>query len=85
MQQMASKGHIAANSPRVASRPRAPGCHYFYHYSDNDPDDIAVVRAAKHWHEIADEAAETARQCARLLERWSRRMLARVAEWEGIS
>ena len=48
-----------------------------------DADDLAVTAAAMSWRRVADDSPATARDHAALLERWSRKMLARVAEWEA--
>ena len=49
----------------------------------DDPDDIAVVEAVRDWRHVADDSPETAVAYCRLLERWSRGMLGRLAAWEA--
>ncbi len=47
------------------------------------PDDKEVVRIAKDWHQLSQDRTDRPEHYVRILERWSRKMLAKVADWGG--
>ena len=46
----------------------------------SDPDDKQIIRVAKDWHELSDDRAYRPMYYIQLLERWCRKMLARITD-----